>query len=156
MRNTLLKKMHQDGFKLSPRYRRIHELDRSAKPAKLRLQMESYPRAKAALLTQFRTNHVPLQSYLHRIQKAKSPICPFCNAAKETARHFLVDCSAFATQRAHLIHKLGYRARSVPYLLGQEDAIDLTLKFITATARFKRDLRPRPPQNGEQCESKPE
>ncbi|KAH9886250.1 hypothetical protein C8Q73DRAFT_839981 [Cubamyces lactineus] len=49
-------------------------------------------RRHAALLIQFRTNHVPLQAYLMRIGKADSAACPTCGAAAETVAHFLLAC----------------------------------------------------------------
>ena len=52
-------------------------------------------RKEAVILAQLRSGHSPvLQSYLHRIGVAQTPMCPRCNEAEEDLKHFLQDCPA--------------------------------------------------------------
>ena len=56
---------------------------------------KSLPRKQTSLLTQLRTEHIPLQVHLHRIGKADSAQCPSCGHAKETVHHYLLDCPTY-------------------------------------------------------------
>lgn len=54
---------------------------------------ERLPRRHVSILIQPRTEHVPLQQYLHRIRQADSPICQQCDSgAKEMVYHYLLEC----------------------------------------------------------------
>ena len=94
------------------------------------------PRKHTSILTQLRTEHVPLQKFLYRINKAESPLCPNCLCEQEMVIHYLLRCSAFQVQRGALQIALGHNARSIPYLLSQEKALKHIFKFIAATGRF--------------------
>jgi hypothetical protein len=50
-------------------------------------------------LTQFVTNHGSFRSYLHKINRTASPICKCPEKAVQTARHLLLECSLFSTER---------------------------------------------------------
>ncbi|KZT63681.1 hypothetical protein DAEQUDRAFT_636083, partial [Daedalea quercina L-15889] len=53
------------------------------------------PHKQASILIQLQTEHVPLQKYLYRIQKAESPFCPNCGETRETVHHYLLECPKF-------------------------------------------------------------
>ncbi|KZT66289.1 hypothetical protein DAEQUDRAFT_675233 [Daedalea quercina L-15889] len=89
-----------------------------------------------SLLTQLRTEHVPLQVHLHRISKADSPRCPTCDYAKETVYHYLLDCPTYDQQRARMAFKLGPAAHSVQTLLTDPKALPHLFRFIHDTRRF--------------------
>ena len=52
-------------------------------------------RAQASILMQLHTGHIPLNYFLHKINKVESPICPLCRTADETIHHYLLDCPGF-------------------------------------------------------------
>ena len=59
-------------------------------------------RAQASVLMQLRMGHVPLNYFLHKINKAESPVCPTCQLADETVHHYLFDCPGFIYERHSL------------------------------------------------------
>jgi len=54
-----------------------------------------WSRSEGITVAQLRTGHSPLlASYLHRIGRQQSPLCPYCGGDDETAQHLLVCCPA--------------------------------------------------------------
>ena len=51
------------------------------------------------ILTQFLTNHGCFRTYLHRINKAPSPLCNCPEKPPQTARHLLTECSLHSRDR---------------------------------------------------------
>jgi len=97
------------------------------------------PRPHASLLIQLRSGHAPLQQYLHRIRRTPSSICPSCHAAKETVRHFLLDCPTYRRQREALTRSLGRSARSIKHL-SKGGVLKHLFRYIHATGRFAASL----------------
>ncbi|EPQ50988.1 hypothetical protein GLOTRDRAFT_8189, partial [Gloeophyllum trabeum ATCC 11539] len=57
------------------------------------------PQSRSSIIMLFRTGHIPLHGYLHRIGKRDDPDCPHCPGVREDVRHFLFDCPNY--QLAH-------------------------------------------------------
>jgi hypothetical protein len=91
-------------------------------------------------LTQLRTDHVPLNGHLFRINKAISPHCPNCPNTTESTNHFLFFCHKYATQRHKLVLALKRKAFSKKFILTDESAIRHTINYINDTGRFKHIL----------------
>ncbi|KAI0364126.1 hypothetical protein BV20DRAFT_956899 [Pilatotrama ljubarskyi] len=89
---------------------------------------------------QFRTNHVPLQTYLHRIGKAASAACPTCGDGPETVTHYLFACSTYSLHRAVHFRPLGYSGRTLCTLLNSNDALRPFFAYVNATGRFRSTL----------------
>ena len=52
-----------------------------------------WSRSECITVAQLRTGHSPLlASYLHRIGRQQSPLCPHCGGDNETAQHLLLCC----------------------------------------------------------------
>ncbi|KIK37492.1 hypothetical protein CY34DRAFT_92642 [Suillus luteus UH-Slu-Lm8-n1] len=84
-----------------------------------------------------RSQHIPLNHHLHRINKAKHPHCPHCPNIKESVHHLLIECPKYQRER-HILHSaLGRDASSIPYLLTKPEAIPHLIKLINSTRRFK-------------------
>jgi ribonuclease HI len=126
---------------LSPRYRRIADIDRSSPSNRFQKLVDGLPRKQAALLYQLRSGHVPLNYHLHRIGKADSPACDKCGFHRETVLHFLTQCPAYSAQRAILSQKLGHHARSVPFLLANKTSLTPLFRFISTSRRFNSTFR---------------
>ncbi|KZP26417.1 hypothetical protein FIBSPDRAFT_732236, partial [Athelia psychrophila] len=95
-------------------------------------------RKQAAIITQFRTNHTPLNHTLFRIKRAESPACPHCGGITvESIRHFILDCPYYDLPRHQLRRDLGRKAGEIPYLLGEKEGIKAFLRYVHATQRFK-------------------
>jgi len=60
-----------------------------------------WTRSQCISVAQLRTGHSPLlASYLHRIGRQQSPVCPYCGGDDETAQHLLLCCPSHASARA--------------------------------------------------------
>ena len=81
-----------------------------------------------AILTQLRTGHCGLNSYLFRFNKAESAECPQCGYAKETAEHFLLECLVYWEERHVLCVKVGVTKMTLSGLLGDKDVVTATLR----------------------------
>ena len=59
-----------------------------------------WSRSDCITVAQLRTGHSPLlASYLHRIGRQQSPLCPHCGGDDETAQHLLLSCPAHTQAR---------------------------------------------------------
>lgn len=64
-----------------------------------------FKKLDSSLLMQLRTQHVPLNSYLHRFKRVDTPHCTACIKnnriwVRETLNHFLFECSTWRPQRS--------------------------------------------------------
>ncbi|KAJ4431776.1 hypothetical protein ANN_20381 [Periplaneta americana] len=55
------------------------------------------------IITQFLTNHGCFRTYLHRINKAPSPLCNCPEKSPQTARHLLTKCSLYSRDRPRVL-----------------------------------------------------
>ena len=94
----------KDSWKSSPRFRKLAKID-GPMPAKTYARLIApLNRTQASTLTQLRTNHYPLNSYLHRIKRSDHASCDACaddNAIEDIA-HFLFTCPAYRHARLKL------------------------------------------------------
>ena len=97
---------------------------------------ERLPRRQASILIQLRTEHVPLQTYLHRIQRADSPTCEQCGTAPETVHHYLRECPAYEEQRERLDGDAGEAATQLRTLLNAPRMMTHLFRYIHNTGRF--------------------
>jgi len=58
-------------------------------------------------ITQLLTGHGCFYSYLFRIGKVESPLCPFCEVEPDTTEHTVQTCSAWSNERQKLIDEIG-------------------------------------------------
>ena len=94
-------------------------------------------KAQASVLMQLHTGHVPLNYFLHKINKVESPVCPICWLADKTIHHYLLDCLRHAYEHHGLGWAMGQNSRSIWHLLGTWHAYKLVLTYVCATGRFK-------------------
>jgi hypothetical protein len=102
-----LKKRATRIWNASPRAERLRKIDKSLPSDSYLKLIAGLPRNRAAMLTQLRTGHIPLQAYLHRIQVTDSATCPGCKRERETVMHFLMQCPSWAAQRRLLVAEAG-------------------------------------------------
>jgi ribonuclease HI len=140
-----LKTRWMDMWKTSPRYARFQHIDANFPFKKFRKISEVLSRAQTSLLTQLRTGHIPLNSYLFRIKKSGTRRCELCwgigqLTITETVVHFLFECQAYAAERYDMDRALGRYSRDLRSILTSLGRIKELLKFVGRTARFKNTL----------------
>ncbi|KAF8807973.1 hypothetical protein BYT27DRAFT_7012773, partial [Phlegmacium glaucopus] len=91
---------------------------------------------------QIRTNHFPLNAYLHKIGKLDSKWCESCRRLRfievaETVTHFLFECPSFNYEREELDRLLGVRSRNLRAILLKTGYIKELLRYIGRTGRLK-------------------
>lgn len=98
-------------------------------------------------LAQLRTDMARLNRYLHRIKAVPSEQCT-CGQARETVKHFLLECpqwdeqrkelrACMSTRRDDLSHRLGGKSTSDgPNWKPNMGAIRATIQYTLATGRF--------------------
>ena len=94
------------------------------------------------MLFQIWSNHLPLNSYLHKIGKLPSKKCDQCwrrrhTDTPKTVTHFLFECPAFDYERHELDRDLGRSSRDLKEILSDPDSTRVLLRFIGRTKRFK-------------------
>ena len=98
-------------------------------------------RERASLLFQLRMGHVPLNAYLHKIQKTDSPICSECCQYSETVIHFILHCTKYKKERKNMIHKASRDARNIGKLLSSPELLPHLFRYIKDTGRFRHHDR---------------
>jgi ribonuclease HI len=127
-------------WKRSKRYKRIKSIDPSLPSGKFIKATTGLNRKQTSILTQLRTDHIPLNGHLFRIKKAPTPYCPNCPNTTETTNHYLFFCHKYARQRHKLVLTLKRKAFSKTFILTDESAIRHTINYINETGRFKHIL----------------
>ena len=83
-----------------------------------------------------RSQHIPLNGYLHRFKLKASAQCPACGAPKETPQHFLLECPAYAYERRALKPKRGSLETKYADLLTNPNKTIALAIYIQNTKRF--------------------
>ena len=128
---------YRQGFQNGPRSHRTVVYDTSMPSSKYRKLTYTLHRRFVSLLTQLRTNHIPLQAYLHRFKLVDSPICQNCQSAPETVAHFLFFCTKYTAQRDTLHGHLNEGRYLDHSILGNKKLLPALFRFIRDTNRFE-------------------
>ena len=67
--------------------------------------IRALPRKEQTAIFRLRTQHVPLNQHLNRINPEHPPMCPLCNAQFESTQHFLLLCPNLQDLREQLLPK---------------------------------------------------
>jgi len=151
------KKQYSRKFKKLSRFRKIESIDPSTPSNKFRKMTATLSRRQKSILIQLRTEHIPLQAYLHRIGKVESPTCQQCNEEAETVSHYIRRCHAYKGQRRELMTSTGERHDISSDILGRKETVRQVLKYIADTKRFEEshgDLTPKMQEEAEQEEQR--
>ena len=139
-KNTEIKQRWKSKWKQSTRGRRLAKLGLKApSPSFIRIiSNANISRRSASLVTQALLEHIPLNEYLYKVKAVDNARCPACGAATESVRHFLMECPIYAHER--WIMEKGIRkankALMLRNLIGDAEALDLLINYISATHRF--------------------
>jgi hypothetical protein len=91
----------------------MEKIDKSYPFTGYRKRQYGLSRRHASLLVQVRSGHLPLNVYLHRINKADLKRCQACmieqgdETPTETIKHFIYDCEAYTDQRNRFFRTVG-------------------------------------------------
>ena len=132
-------------WKESTRYERMAQLEPNYKINSFSKLMLNLHRDRASLLFQLREGHVPLNAYLHKIQKLDSPICSSCWQYSKTVIHFILHCETFKEARSTLFWLAGRDARNLGKILSMKELLPHLFWYIKETGCFSlgnRDIRP--------------
>ena len=128
---------------MSPRKRRMTEIDKGFPYSRFRRSQDRLSRAQASRLFQVRCRHIPLNVYLHRIGKAETRMCLKCNDTAEdeqrpeTVNHFIFDCPAYDDERRELEKAMGRRDLTLQLLMKDEKGMKALAKYMARTGRLK-------------------
>ncbi|KAG0140856.1 hypothetical protein CROQUDRAFT_83882 [Cronartium quercuum f. sp. fusiforme G11] len=109
-------------------------------PKKIADSLSSLEKGHAAVIFQLRSDHNPLNAYLHRFNLSDSDLCATCKVP-ETTTHFLLHCRRFNTQRQNFRHKvkkekIKINLHSAKALLDTPTIFPLLADFVLHTKRF--------------------
>jgi ribonuclease HI/exonuclease III len=121
----------------SPRFDRMALVDPDLSHVKFAKLTLSISRNQASILFQLRSGHVPLNTYLHRIKKADSPVCPSCHQYRETVMHYIMRCEAHTEARQVMFSAAGRDARNLGKLLSTLELLPHLFRYIRSTERLR-------------------
>ena len=93
-----------------------------------------------AWVSRLRTGHCHLNEYLYRFGIIESPQCE-CGAERETVDHYLLNCELYDEARDILRRKVGVQGMRTSMLLGNNQMVKETIKYIEKTERLKLHQR---------------
>ncbi|MBW0542703.1 hypothetical protein O181_082418 [Austropuccinia psidii MF-1] len=110
-------------------------------PGKFNKVLNSQEKAVTSTINQLCSEHVVLNTYLHRIRVRGDPLCNECNQLK-SVRHFLSHCRRYKAQRkkmkTELRHdKIRFKSDNMRGILDNPRAIPHITKFILDSNRFE-------------------
>ena len=115
-----LKVWWKDSWACSPRFPKLSKINPTMPSNKFQKLIAGLGRAQASLVTQMRTRHIPLNAYLHRINKIDTPLCPSCSLDSESVHHFLFDCQVWRAEHWCMGKALGCKAKSLWHVVRKE------------------------------------
>jgi ribonuclease HI len=121
----------------SPRFDRMAMIDPDLKHTTFAKLTRSISRNQASVLFQLRSGHVPLNTYLHRIKKGDSPMCPSCHQFRETVMHYVMHCETHTMARQAMFNAAGRDARDLGKLLSTSELLPHLFQFIRSTERLR-------------------
>ena len=116
---------------------RLVQIDLNLKYIAFTKLMHNLHHDRASLLFQLRAGHVPLNAYLHKIQKVDSTICPSCRQSSETVIHYILHCITYKEARKTMFHKASRDARNLGKLPSMEDLLPHLFKFIKQSGHLR-------------------
>lgn len=133
------KEQWQGSWDAAPSGDRIRLISNTPVGPKATRQFAGLSRPAASLIIQLRTRHIALNSFLHRIRRADSPLCTRCQEP-ETVTHFLFHCRRYLTDRLTLLTSLKHHRLDSKLVLGNPDNFSLLASYLTRTNRFPQYL----------------
>ena len=119
----------------------MNRIDPDFTPSGFQKLIKSLNRNESTLINRLRSNHLPLNVFLHRIRRGDSPTCSRCNLSDETIRHYLFECTAYRQIRRETLDGLGRNSRDTRFLLSTKKGIEAVMRYVKATKSMEPDDR---------------
>jgi hypothetical protein len=129
----------------SDRSRRMNGIDDNFPFNGYRRRTYLLSRHQASLMTQIRCGHIPLNVYLHRINRADTNLCQACLDSEdglhchETVNHFIFECPSLSQEREELVAAIGRSHLNIHDIMRNTNYMSALASFINRTGRFKSD-----------------
>ena len=138
-----LKDKWENEWRQSERGTRFEAIDDNFPFNSFRKRTHLLSRLQASLMIQLRSGHIPLNTYLLRINKTDSDLCQACLEednlhCKETIKHFLFECNSYRAEREELVAKITRSHLNLRDIMKSTDRMTALAHFITRTGRFKK------------------
>ncbi|KAJ8462821.1 hypothetical protein ONZ45_g17797 [Pleurotus djamor] len=114
----------------------LDRIDKEITEEKFIKQVGDWRKNRVSIITQLRTQHIPLNLHLHRIGRAETPWCPHCPRRRETVFHFLKECPAYNRERQALARRIGNEELPLTTLLADPEGMKATIDFVGHTKRM--------------------
>jgi hypothetical protein len=121
----------------APTEERLYELTRAKTRKTHHKIIKQLPRQNRAILTQLRTEHIPLNAYLKRFKKRESAKCGECGEEDETVDHYLLHCKAYRVQRRKMTKRIGSGNLTKRNILATNRGWEALFAYVNDTGRFK-------------------
>jgi ribonuclease HI len=141
--NAKIKRKWLAIWEASPRKIRIAQFGGTFPFSTFIKSLHLLTRQQSSIVLQLRCGHIPLNAYLHRINKSETDKCQACdvdrsgNSPPETVIHFVFDCPAHAIARAEFTDKLGRIDFHLSDIMTDTDRMKDLVTFVNRTRRFK-------------------
>jgi hypothetical protein len=139
---TFASQWHEEWL-MSLRYTHISTFDDATLSKVLEKMYDKLSRLQCSVLTQLRTGHIGLNTYLHRFKIVPSPLCPHC-ATLESVPHLLLICPAYHHVCLRLIIRVKTACLSLRTLLSAKSDAAPVLAFVRETGRLLLKKRESP------------
>jgi ribonuclease HI len=142
--NTKLKAKWAAIWNTSPRKPRIAQFGGSFPFSKFMKSLHLLTRKQASTILQLRCGHIPLNAYLHKIDKSDTDRCPACdiadpgNSPRETVNHFLFDCPAHEVAREEFTDKLEDNFLHLSTIMTDADRMKDLVTYVNRTRRLRQ------------------
>ncbi|PPQ99975.1 hypothetical protein CVT24_009556 [Panaeolus cyanescens] len=132
----------EEIWRQSPRWERFANFEDNYSFRNFHDIADSIDRHKATLLVKIRTDHFPLNAYLHKRKIIPSNACTSCNeGSRESLRHYLWECPKFASQRTKLREVTSGSGDSLELILKNRAHTEALLDYVVNTKRFARNTQ---------------
>ncbi|PPR00222.1 hypothetical protein CVT24_004961 [Panaeolus cyanescens] len=133
------KEKANDMLKASPRWAQFRDLETDFDFANFHKAAEKLDRYKASVLVKIRTKHFPLNDYLHKRKIVQTNTCEQCETgARESLRHYILDCTKYLEQRNRMWTKAGRRYENIQDLLASPETATALVEYVDDSGRFPR------------------
>ena len=127
----------------SPRKARLTQFGEAFPFNAFSKRLDSLTRKQSSIILQLRCGHIPLNVYLHRINRADSDRCLACYDEEEqvshpeTINHFIFVCSAYSEARNELIDKISLNQFHLSNMMKDTNRLKALTTYINRTGRFR-------------------
>ena len=143
MFNAKLKTKWAEMWNASPRKTRLAQFGEVFPFNAFIDRLNMLTRKQSSIILQMRCGHFPLNTYLHKINRAESNRCLACDVDQEglsppeTLNHYIFECEAYTEARNELIEEIGLDQFHFPNIMSDINRMKALTTFVNRSGRFK-------------------